>query len=317
MSRIRRRFLVWGPALALALAAGAAVGGVFPENPAPAPDKVTVRYKARPGDRLKYRNVVESVRAMERAEQAMEFVSKSDYTYTLTAEASGDDLSFVLTIEEAASSTEGFRGAQERDMSGYQGKRLRVKLDPSGEQKEIAAIDSLPVPERRGGQRERRAGGPPGGRRFNPAAQFGVGFMILPDRSLSVGDTWTETSRDTVRPDATGRFFSQEQLEEKTVTWKILGKEKKMGLSCLHIELKATYVRESQGTMRDMTITSEEEGESEFEVWFAPAEGILVEMVFTDFSEGSRAMSGDRGGTMPMSSETQRTLKLLEYDPAK
>ena len=61
-------------------------------------------------------------------------------------------------------------------------------------------------------------------------------------------------------------------------------------------------------------MSSESEGETKSEVWFAPKEGVLVEYVQDDFNEGTTAFSGR---TMPNSNESKFSLKLVEWKPKK
>ena len=89
----------------------------------------------------------------------------------------------------------------------------------------------------------------------------------------------------------------------------VLAEEKKNGLNCLHIKIESTYSRSFEGERRGNKISSESEGETNSEIWFAPKEGILVEYMQDDFSEGTTAFSGR---TMPNSNESKYSLKLLE-----
>jgi len=280
------------------------------------PKKYRLQYKARKGEVLQYKSTSESVRAMDRGEQIFEMTSTRDFAFSLEAEEPGDLLGFVLTIDNIKTKFEGGMGNRDTDMSGYKGKRIHVKVTSLGEQKEITAIDSLPVSEARGNRRGGRGMG--GGRRRNRAAQFGVGFFQLPDKEVGVGDSWTETKKDTVRPGGGGGGFGMNQIEERTTKYTVVGEEKKKGMECLQIKAESTYSREGYGTMGDNEMSSEFDGESTAEVWFAPEEGLLVEYITTDFSEGTMAFSGgDRGGTMSSISESKGTLKLVKWKKKK
>jgi len=279
------------------------------------PKKYRLQYKARKGDVLQYKSVSENIRAMDRGEQIFETTTTRDFAFSLEAEEPGDLLGFVLTIDNINTKTEGGRWNRDMDMSGYKDKRIHIRISALGEQKEITAIDSLPVPEGRGDRRGNRGMG--GGRRRNRAVQFGVGFFQLPDKEVSIGDSWTETKKDSLRPGG-GSGFGMNQIEERTTKYTVVGEKKKKGMKCLHIKAESTYSREGYGTMGDNEMSSEFEGESTAEVWFAPEEGLLVEYITTDFSEGTTAFSGgDRGGTMSNISESKGTLKLVKWKKKK
>ena len=212
MSQKKRHLVLLMGILLIIGLAWAATGEVTgPESSSP--QKYKLRYKALTGDVLQYKSVRESVRAMERGEQIFETTTKRDFAFRLQAEEPGDLLGFVMTIEKIKTSSEGGRGNRDTDMSGYKGKRIRVRMTSLGEQKEITAIDSLPVPEQRGDRR----GGPGRGRggRRNRAAQFGLEFFRLPDKEVGIGDSWTETTTDSVRPSMGGRGFGRNQVDHQ------------------------------------------------------------------------------------------------------
>lgn len=268
-------------------------------------------FKANEGDVLKYQSTRKDIRTSEREGQSSEFVTNRSYDFQLKAEKSDTLLSFVLTVNKFDISSEGGRGRgfQPFDSDAIQGKRARIKITPQGEQKEITAIDSLPVPERpdRG---ERRFGGPRG----NPANQLSVTLFELPAKAVKVGDSWTEPYKDTQRG---GGFFgrmAQDQEVKGKSKYTVLGEEKKNGLNCLHIKVESTYSRSFEGEMRGNQMSSESEGETTSEVWFAPNEGVLVEFLNDDFSEGTTAFSGR---TSPSSNESKYHLKLVEWKPKK
>jgi len=197
---------------------------------------------------------------MDRGDAIFEITTKRDYAFGLVAEEPGDLLSFILTIEKIKIKSEGGWGDRDTDMSDYKDKRIRIQMTSLGEQKEITAIDSLPVPERRGERRGGQRRGPR--RRWNRAAQFGTGFFQLPDKEVGVGDSWTETIRDSIRPAIGGRGFSRNQIEERTTKYTVLGEVKKKKLKCLHIKAESTYIREGSGTMGGNEMTSESDGET-------------------------------------------------------
>jgi hypothetical protein len=269
-------------------------------------------YKANEGEILKYQSTRQDTRTMEREGESSEFTTNRTYDFELKAEKPDSLLSFVLTVNKFDISSEGGRGRgfQPFIPDSINGKRLSVKITPQGEQREITAIDSIPMPERpdRGGNRSFP------GRRGNPLNQLRMNLFQLPSKSLKVGDFWTEPYKDT---DQTGGFFgrfAQDQKVEGKTKYTVLGEEKKVGMSCLHIKIESTYSRSFEGERQGNKMSSESEGETMSEVWFAPKEGVLVEYVQDDFSEGTTAFSGR---TMPNSNESKFSLKLVEWKPKK
>lgn len=272
----------------------------------------TLTYKADEGDILQYQSSRTDTRISEREGETSEFTTQRTYDFQLQAEKADTLLSFVLTVTKLDISSEGGRGRgfQPFDPKAIQGKRLRIKITPQGVQREITAIDSIPMPERGERRGDRGIRGPRG----NPLNQFRTSFFQLPIKAMKIGDSWTEPYKDT---DQSGGFFgrfAQDQKVEGKTKYTVLGEEKKIELNCLNIKIESTYSRSFEGERQGNKMNSESEGETKAEVWFAPKEGILVEYVQDDFNEGTTAFSGR---TMPSSNESKFTLKLLEWKPKK
>ena len=266
-------------------------------------------YKASEGEILKYVSTRQDTRTMEREGESNEFTTNRTYDFELKAEKPDSLLNFVLTVNKFDIASEGGRGRgfQPFISDSIAGKRLQVTITPQGEQREITAIDSIPMPER-----SDRGNRPFGGRRGNPLNQLRLNLFQLPSKSVKVGDSWTEPYKET---DQTGGFFSrfaQNQKVEGTTKYTVLNEEKKMDLNCLHIKIESTYSRSFEGERQGNKMSSESEGETKSDVWFAPKEGVLVEYVQDDFNEGTTAFSGR---TMPNSNESKFTLKLVEWKP--
>ena len=267
----------------------------------------TLTYKVNKGDILKYESTRQDIRTTERQGESSEFTTKRSYNFQLEAEKTDSLLTFVLTVDKFDISSEGGRGRgfQPFEPEAINGKRVQVKITPQGVQREITAIDSIPTPERS----ERRRDRPGIGRRGNPLNLLSINLFNLPVKSLKVGDSWTEPYKDTNRFGGFfGRFRPDQKVKGKT-KYTVLAEEKKNGLNCLHIKIESTYSRSFEGERRGNKISSESEGETNSEIWFAPKEGILVEYMQDDFSEGTTAFSGR---TMPNSNESKYSLKLLE-----
>jgi hypothetical protein len=273
----------------------------------------TPNYKANEGDILQYASFRQDSRISEREGESFEMTTKRSYDFQLQAEKADSLLSFVLTVNKLDISSEGGRGRGFPpfiDPQSIQGKRLRVKITPHGVQREITAIDSIPIPEPRERRGDRGFRGPRG----NPLNQLSINLFQLPARQLKVGDSWTEPYQDS---NPMGGFFSrfaQDQKVEGKTRYTVLGKEKKNGLNCLHVKIESTYTRSFESEREGNKVSSESEGETKSEAWFATKEGVLVEYVQDDFNEGTTAFSGR---TMPNSNESKFTLKLVEWKPKK
>ena len=273
-------------------------------------------YKSNEGDVLVYESVRENTRTMERGGETSDFTTKRKYNFQLKTEKVDSLICFELTVNKLESSSEGgrrFRGSR-LDPEKIKGKRVRLKIKPTGELSEITAIDSISFGERRGGDNNR---GRRPGSRGNPVNQLRVAFFQTPDKPIKLGDSWTEDYQEPAQLDASFRGrFSQERKVGGKSKYTFVGEEKKNGLDCFHIKVESEYSRESHGSMRGNAVNSEGEGESKADVWFAYEEGILVEYTQSDFYEGTTAFSGEMNRTMANSNESKATLKLVKWEPA-
>lgn len=259
-------------------------------------------YRPNLGDVYYYQSSTDGVNTTEREGESMEFTNKRKYAFHLQLEGKDSLNRFILTIDSLSSEMDYSGGSRSMDYGEIQGKRLRVGISPDGRSKTISPIDSIPLP-RFGGIRISGGG--------NRLAAFQIGFFPLPQRPLKVGDTWSESRKDTTK--SSGRF-NMTRIISRNLKYTVLGEEEKLGLRCLHLKIESEYERESFGKMGGSQISSEGSGETVAEVWFAYREGILVQYSRDDFFEGTTAYSGQMNATMPSSNQTKSVLRLLSWN---
>lgn len=264
-------------------------------------------YRPKVGDVFVYKRTMEGSGTYERMGQTFESTSSRKFMFQLETEKVQDTLNtFILTVDTIGFFIESVRGKQEMDYGDIKGKRVRVTIIPKGEKREITLIDSLQTPEMDGRPM-------PG----DPKDQLIVGFFETPDKSIKIGDSWTETKLDTSTRSDTTMQIDQTHITDREIKYMVLGEEKKMGLDCLHIRSDSKYATQSWGTIRGSEMNSEGEGESSSHIWFAYKEGILVEFTVDNFYEGTQAFSGQMSGTSASSNESKSSLKLLKWIPRK
>jgi hypothetical protein len=303
-----------GPLFLYLAIAGAAIllgcAGMKPFNFGSAETGYILSYRTNKGDLFRYVRNRDGVNSSERDGQSFEYTTLSNYTFQLETEKTDSLLHFIISVDSMSSYFETTRGRQDMDYGDIKGKRAHLTITPEGKQREITAIDSIPtgrITGMRGGQGFSR----------NPASQLTPGFYMLPDRPLIIGDSWTETKLDTITNVDTTRNISTTTIVGQEITYTILGEEMKMDLPCLHFKQISNYSREMEGSFRQMESHSEGEGETITEVWFAYEQGILVELIITDFYEGTTAYSGQFSDTMPNTTESKTNLRLIEWKPKK
>jgi hypothetical protein len=295
----KRGVLVWGLAC-LWLAASVGMGA--------AKEAYTLRYKSKPGKVLRYERKETTTREMERGGQSMQTSSERSMQAELRTESVEDVLCFTLTVRKLEGSMRGMRGSRAMDLKDFEGKRVRLCIDPLGTQKEFTPIDELPTPGR-GGERGPGMGMGPMG---PPERLLGLRLLVLPENPVQVGDTWTVTYTDSTPSPAGGPFMRREKEQGKT-TYTVVEEKKKDGFKCLHIKTETTYSREGHGSGRGGEMSSEGDGKIVGDAWFAYEEGILVEYTTQDTFEGTTAFSGGQmSGTSAVSTDTKVSLRLIK-----
>ncbi|MDW7681626.1 MAG: hypothetical protein SCK70_13755, partial [bacterium] len=181
------------------------------------------------------------------------------------------------------------------------GKRVRVIFEPDGSVAEVAEIDSLP---------ERRSRD---GRMFgDPKNRFKNLFWKLVDKPVAVGDEWTEHKTDTT----TGEGYSGAIITHSTNHFHVMAVERVEGFDCLKVKLTTEYSRAGSREFpeRNLTIASENEGETTTVTWFAFKEGLFIKSEGDSFDEGTTAYSGASSRIMPSSTESKSYLRLLKIE---
>ncbi|MCR4439489.1 MAG: hypothetical protein QHJ34_06475 [bacterium] len=275
---------------------------------ASAKEGYTLRYKSKPGKVLRYERKESSTREMERGGQTMQSSSQRTMQAELRTESVDEGLCFTLTVRKMEGSMQGMRGSRTTDFKAFEGKRVRLCIDPLGKQKEFTPIDEFPRPGREGERGPRMGMGPMG----PPERLLALTFLTLPENPVQVGDTWTVTYSDSTSPAGGGPFMRREK-ETGKVTYTVLEEAKRNGFKCLHIKTETTYSREGHGSGRGGEMSSEGDGKVIGDAWFAYEEGVLVEYTTQDTYEGTTAFAGGQmSGTSAVSTDTKVTLKLLK-----
>ena len=254
------------------------------------------------GKNFKYEITSDITSTMERNGRSFDNIQKFYMSYTLTAEKPDSFVNFIFIADTGYISFRYGKNKRDIDMSAIFGKRIKISFTPKGKflSKKTTPIDSIPKPEK-------------GRRRFGlkPTNFIRTGFFELPEKRFKKGESWTETKTDTIVNNDTTRNYHSENIINYENTYTVLGFEEKAGKMCVHIKIESDFTRDMTTTGKNMNSSSEEEGESTTEVWFAYNLGMPVEIQINSFAEGTRAFSGQYSSTMPFSRETKQTVKLV------
>ncbi len=270
--------------------------------------KYQLNYKSQVGDLYQYEFVENTVSTMEQMERSMEIQNDKKYTYTLLTEKVDSLIHFVLTIDTIGTSIHSDMFNTKMDFGDIQGKRIRVKIYDNGVRSDISSIDSLSSPKVEGVMVP--------GDSIDPAMLYAPGFASLPDKSFTPGDSWTEENTEDFT-EIRDMMLPGESSTESESLITIISIETKHEYTCLYLKKETNYSVTSTNETPYGKSTTEGEGETVEHIWFAFNEGILVEFSSENFFEGTTAISGQMSMTIPMSTLTKTSVRLLKYEPAK
>ncbi|HOJ05184.1 MAG TPA: hypothetical protein PK916_14380 [Bacteroidota bacterium] len=182
-------------------------------------------------------------------------------------------------------------------------KPIRVKLSPRGTVEGATPLEPLRAEALLGVQ--------------GADAMFARNAAILPpvpDRELSPGATWTESSRDTLYPSKElpqlGRG-SGLRIVENVTTWTVESRETRHGIACLKLRWEGRVLFEEKILFAKLEEFTEERSSIEGSMYVDIATGIPVSLDVKTDKESTRALFGDQNNVLPSSVSTIVTLELI------
>jgi len=170
-----------------------------------------------------------------------------------------------LTIEmeygERTQDVESDQGSASTDYSGLIGKKVKFVLKPNGEVTGYEGYDALPE--------------------ITTASQetltadiYKLGakgtFTRLPDKSLTIGDTWTHTETNEIPVE--GNVI----ISTSDTTYKVIEETKREGFDCLKIEFSSKDKLQGDFQQGGMDLSMERETTTTGTLYFAYDEGMFV-----------------------------------------
>ena len=265
---------------------------------------VMLSYHPDKGQVFSYEVTSDITGSNERDGKTYENVQHSLLRFSLEAQKPDSLVPFIFTADTISYYFSYGERKRTMDLSMLVNKRIKMFCTRQGKylRDMTAAIDSIPKPES-AGQRALRG---------NPVRYLFPGFTEVPSRKLVQGESWTETKHDTIVTEGTPRGSKTTRYIERENTYNVSGFEIRQDRMCVHFTIESLFVMDTINKGKNMTMTSEEDGESVTEVWFDYKTGMPVQVTMTSFTEGSRAYSGQYSGTMPFTRDTKQSVRLLK-----
>jgi hypothetical protein len=182
-----------------------------------------------------------------------------------------------------------------RVLKEINGKRVRLTVTPMGKTLKSDLIDKIeqtPAMQMMGGG--------------NPADYMRSLFVKFPEQEKSVGDSWKQTTPDTVNAQGFNMVVKPE------VTFKIEAAEKFGGYDCLKISFEGPSSEYGTGSRQGMELVLDGTIKVKGIAYFAPKEGMLVGIDQTTTTDMNISGTGEQMITIVQSSTAASKVTLVK-----
>jgi hypothetical protein len=269
-------------------------GWAIPESgPAlAAQEGMVLEYKMPAGLILRYRETEKTVETADVMGQSFETVATNSGLETFRSKGrAGSDHLLSVTIDEAAMTIISPQGDLSPDLSSIRGKSFDMIVSPRGVEVDVSGAESLTF-QIAGNVRSLATG-------------FKLFFPDLPDRPVTVGDSWPT---DYVDEDKTGAISRRSDIRIVNTFEAI---ESVNGMECARIVSKTTGTVSGKGNQQgvDLSVSGTIKGTT---IWyFAPKEGLFVKSTSEAVGDLTVAVSGPQAMTLPTIQKRTSEVKLV------
>jgi hypothetical protein len=256
-----------------------------------------LRYQMVKGNTYKYVLVSETKGNTQVQGQEMASKSKSHFRISFAVENTGPDA--VTLVAKVDSNVSNIESMMMKDsamvIKEINGKRVRLILTSLGRLVKTVVIDTIaPSPM------TQMAG------IGNPAEILRPLFVKLPEQAVGVGDTWKNTTPDTIHTQG------MSLVTKPDVLLKIAGTEKVGSYDCLKITYEGTGSMYGTGSRQGVEFVVDGTTKSKGTAFFAPKEGVLVAIESSSTTEMNVSGTGEQTFTMTQSLSSSQSMKLAK-----
>jgi hypothetical protein len=256
-----------------------------------------LRYQMVKGNTYKYVLTGDTKSSVQAMGQDMATNAGNYFKISLMVESTGPDA--IVLIAKVDSNVSRIESMMMKDsamvMKEINGKRVRLTLSPLGRIVKTVVIDSI-VPSR---AMQMMGGG-------NPAEFLRQVFVKLPDQAVAVGETWKNTTPDTIS--AQGMNL----VSKPDVQFKFAGMEKMGGYDCAKITFEGTASIYGTGSRQGMEMVVDGTTKSKGTAYFAPKDGLLVSVESESTSDMNISGTGEQMFTATQSTKSAQKMKLAK-----
>jgi len=256
-----------------------------------------LRYQMVKGNTYKYVLTTDTKGNTQVQGQEMASKSKSYFHISIAVENTGPDA--LILIAKVDSNVSNVESMMMKDsalvIKEINKKRVRMTLTPLGKTVKTAVIDTI-VPS----PMTQMAG------IGNPGDLLRQLFLKLPEQAVGVGDTWKNTTPDTVN------MQGMSLVTKPDVLLKIAGTEKVGSYDCLKITYEGTGSMYGTGSRQGVEFVVDGTTKSKGTAFFAPKEGVLVSIESSSTTEMNVSGTGEQTFTMTQSLSSSQAMKLAK-----
>jgi hypothetical protein len=223
--------------------------------------------------------------------------------------AAGGNISFISQWEKMETKSN-FNGRDTTiQMKNLIGKRSRIEVSAEGKILKTSMIDSI-VPEapRDGARPGNNRGGGPGGMMFRGGrgGNSAIRLFYPPSKPVASGDSWQLLRSDTTFDQARNAMVTTTKIN-----YKLGSKETKNGVECLKITYKGTKTIAGKTVRGGNESVQDSRSEMKGTIWFDAAKGIVNMEEFSEDSQSTMAITGDRAMMIPSTTFMKGTYTLV------
>lgn len=267
------------------------------KEPAPVKQSNNLEYIIKTGDQIVYKmsTEVKQVVTMMGQEQAFTITASQNYFITgLGDDTAGYKIEFYtdsLKVDADNPQISSMLG----DLSFFTKKKSSGLLNKTGALSAVTEIDKMEIPEKL----KSFAG------QFNPKTTFTKFLLVLPEKELKIGDSWTEAKSDTV--DNMGGKMNIKTDISYTVSAIVDYK----GYSAHKITSTLKMAISGKGSQMGQEFNISGTGKADAEYYFAKKEGKLIGYKVDQTSDINAEVVG-MSMTIPMTTMTTTTVDLIK-----
>jgi len=256
-------------------------------------EKFLLQYKYEKGKTYKYQDETkfESLQEINGQEMKATGTTLSKMKMTVENVSEAGDFTLINSLEDLKVTTKMAMMDTTMVMDEFLDKKVQTIISGSGKMIEQKQIDTVKSTKNLMG-------------RGNNLLNLYKEFVVFPDNSLKIGDSWTDDRTDTTQ--------GTQMVTRTNIKYTLAGAEEKNGHQCLKFSSTGTLETGGKMTQMGMEFFMEGSGEINGTIWIDKESCIIISKESITDQEMTMALTGQMQMTIPISSATNSKFSLIE-----